>query len=150
VISDAGRAVILFDGVCNLCNATVRFVIERDRGDKFRFAPLQGPAARALLDRVRRTGPNRLQGLSSLDPDPGGPASILLLEESKAYEKSAAALRIARHLGGAYPLLYGLVLVPRFLRDAVYDLVARNRYRWFGKREACMVPTPELREKFLT
>lgn len=145
----AGHATVLFDGICNLCNATVRFVIERDREDRFRFAPLQGPAAQALLERVGE-GRRGRGGPPPASPEGrGGPASIVLVEGSKVYRRSAAALRIARHLGGAWPLLYAMILVPSFIRDAAYDVVARHRYRWFGKRDACMVPTRELQQKFL-
>jgi len=122
------RPVVLFDGVCNLCNGVVRFIIARDPSARFRFAPLQWV-------------------------DDGGPAgttdSIVLVEAGKRYTKSTAALRIARGLRFPWPLLYALVLVPRPLRDLVYDWVARHRYGWFGKRASCMVPTPEIRSRFL-
>lgn len=145
-----GHPVILFDGVCNLCNATVRFVIERDRRGRFRFAPLQAPAAQTLISRLADPGTAPPPAVLLSETDREGPASIILVEGSRAYVKSTAALRIARHLGGVYRALYALVLVPRFIRDAVYDFVARNRYGWFGKRDACMVPTPELRDRFLS
>lgn len=142
-------AVILFDGVCNLCNAAVRFVLKRDREDRFRFAPLQGRAARELLARVGGHG-----GASASSAPPGrlhstDPESVILVEDSQVFEKSTAALRIARRLGGPYGLLYVLVVVPRVLRDPVYDLVAGRRYRWFGRRDRCMVPTVDTRRKFL-
>ncbi len=128
-------AVILFDGVCNLCNGSVNFVIERDPGGIFRFAPLQSDVARDLLSRA---------GLAAEELD-----SIVLIEGDEAWIESTAALRIASRLSGLWPLLAVFRIVPRFLRDAVYQWVARNRYRWFGRKEACMVPTPELRERFL-
>lgn len=125
--------VVLFDGVCNLCNASVTFVIERDRSDAFRFAALQSEQGRRLL--TEYPGPI--------------PDSIVLIQEGRFYTRSDAALRIARRLGGPYPFLYPLIFLPRWLRDPVYNWVARNRYRWFGKRDSCMIPTPELRLKFL-
>jgi predicted DCC family thiol-disulfide oxidoreductase YuxK len=127
------KATVLFDGICNLCNGAVTFVIERDRKDVFRFAPLQGERARTLL--AEHPGPV--------------PDSMVLIQDGRIFMRSDAALRIARQLGGGYPLLYPLILLPRWIRDRVYDWVARNRYRWFGKRESCMIPTPELRRKFL-
>jgi len=130
------RATVLFDGVCNLCNGAVLFVIDRDPRGVFRFAALQSDEARRLLAAHGRRAPDL--------------SSILLLEAGRVYERSTAALRIARRLTGLWPLLYAFVAVPRPLRDAVYDWVARNRYRWFGRQEACRVPTPELRERFLT
>lgn len=127
------KAVILFDGVCNLCNASVNFIIDRDKKDHFRFAPLQSEIAREL------TG----SGTSE------APESILLVEKGKIYRRSTAALRIARRLSGAWPLLYAFIIVPSPLRDLVYNVVAGNRYRWFGKQDSCRIPTPELKKKFL-
>lgn len=130
------KKIILFDGVCNLCNTTVSFLMKRDRRDVFRFAPLQTePGTRLAQDR----------GIPTADLD-----SVVLVETNDHYVKSTAALRIARELPGAYRFLYPLILIPRGLRDAIYDLVARNRYRWFGRQESCRVPTPEERGKFLT
>lgn len=128
--------VVLFDGVCNLCQWSVRFIVRRDRRGVFRFAALQSPAGRALLAGHRLA-------------DAQAPDSVVLLEGGRASTGSTAALRIARRLDGAWPLLYALVAVPRPLRDALYRFVARNRYRWFGRQAACMPPTPELRARFL-
>lgn len=128
-------AIILFDGVCNLCNGFVTFVIQRDRGNRFRFASLQSDTARDLLKHQPGTDQ--------------GPDSVVLIENGRYYQQSTAALRILRHLGGGWPLLYGLILVPAFLRDKIYAWVARNRYRWFGQRDACMLPSPELKARFL-
>ena len=119
----AGGAVVLFDGVCNLCHASVLFVIDRDPRAHFAFAALQGEEAEL--------------------------GSVLLVEGGRVYARSTAALRIARRLRGAWPLLSVLVVVPRPIRDAVYDWIARNRYRWFGRQEACRIPTPELRSRFV-
>jgi predicted DCC family thiol-disulfide oxidoreductase YuxK len=127
--------VVLFDGVCNLCNSTVHFIIARDPASYFRFAPLQSPSAAALM------GDNA--------PVQTAPDSVVLVEDGKTYQASTAALRIARKLPWPWKLLYGFIVVPRFLRDPFYYLIARNRYRWFGKQEACWLPTPELRSRFL-
>jgi predicted DCC family thiol-disulfide oxidoreductase YuxK len=127
--------VILFDGVCNLCNSSVTFVIQRDKKDVFRFTALQEEAGKSLLTKY---------GIDPLKTD-----SIILVTDGKAYIKSTAALKIARDLGGLYPLLYGFMIVPNFIRNWVYDYVAKNRYKWYGKKESCMIPTPELRSKFL-
>lgn len=129
--------VVLFDGVCNLCNGAVVFILERDRQALFRFGALQSEPATALLASmgVRR------EAL---------PDSMVLIERGQVYVRSRAALRIARSLRFPWWLLSVFLLLPRRLGDALYDLVARNRYRWFGKREACMVPTPELEKRFLS
>jgi len=129
------ESVILFDGVCNLCNASVRFVIKRDRAARFSFASLQSGYTASLFRK--------------LNFHANGVDSIVLLESGKLYVRSTAALKIARHLDGLWPLLYAFIIVPRFIRDAVYDFVARNRYRWFGKKEYCEVPAPGMKERFL-
>ena len=130
--------VVLFDGVCNLCSASVQWIIERDPGAAFRFASLQSEAGAALLE---------MHGLSL--PAGADPDSVLLVDETGVHEQSDAALRIARGLGRPWSLLWGLRFVPRFVRDGLYRLVARNRYRWFGRKDACWLPTPELRSRFL-
>ncbi len=128
-------ATILFDGVCNLCNGAVRFVIARDPKARFRFAALTSDAAQSLLRQSAVSGPL--------------PDSIVLVEDDRVYFRSDAALRIARQLTFPWPLLSIFAIVPRFIRDGVYDFIAARRYRWFGRRETCMVPTPELRRRFL-
>jgi predicted DCC family thiol-disulfide oxidoreductase YuxK len=125
--------VLLFDGVCTLCNGFVRFVIDRDPAGRFQFAPLQSDAARRVLGAA---------------PQPL-PDSLVLVENGRLFTRSTAALRVARGLRSPWPLAYLLVAVPRPVRDWVYDAVARNRYRWFGRRDVCMVPTPDLRARFL-
>jgi predicted DCC family thiol-disulfide oxidoreductase YuxK len=127
--------VVLFDGVCNLCSGSVQFAIEHDPEATLRFAPLQSEPARELLDAV---------GLHDYDFD-----SIVLVEGEKYYTKSEAALRVARLLERPWSLLWALRYVPRVLRDAVYDVVASSRYAVFGKKDRCMVPTPEVRDRFL-
>ena len=126
--------IILFDGVCNLCSGAVQFVIRRDTKNKFSFASLQSDIARQLLFE---------KGLTpSLE-------TILVLKGDVVFEKSDAALEIARHLSGAWPLLYVCKLVPRFIRDGVYTWIANNRYRFFGRQESCMLPAPGLKSKFI-
>ena len=129
------RGTILFDGVCNLCNGFVRFVIARDPAARFRFAALTSAAAADVL---------RGAGVTAPVPD-----SMILIEDGRAYLRSDAPLRIARGLRFPWPLLYGLIVVPRFIRDRVYDVVAARRYRWFGRRDVCMIPTPDLKQRFL-
>lgn len=138
--SSTSAPVILFDGVCNLCNGAVNFIIDRDKPGRFRFAALQSQRASALL--VQQGAKPLVAGT---DPD-----SMVLLEDGKLYEQSTAALRIARRLSGVWPVLYYLFIwVPRPIRDWVYRVIARNRYRWFGKTDACRMPTPALKARFL-
>ena len=127
--------LILFDGVCNLCSGFVQFVIARDRGTHFQFGALQSESARRVLDQYDA-------------PDPL-PDAIVLVEDGKVYTGSTAALRIARRLTFPWPLAIVLFAVPRPLRDWFYAVVARHRYRWFGRRDHCMVPTPALRSRFI-
>lgn len=130
------KKIILFDGVCNLCNNAVTFIIERDKKDIFRFASLQSETGKKLIAE-RGLDPNELD-------------SIVLIEPGVAYyRKSTAALEISRDLSGGYSLLKNFLFIPDGLRDAVYDFVANNRYKWYGKKESCMIPTPELKSKFL-
>ena len=132
------RPVILFDGVCNLCNSAVQWVIERDKEECFDFASLQSDAARRELGNVM--GAKEIEGL---------PDSIVLVDADGVHIRSAAALRILRRLGSWFLLLRLGVVLPRPVRDAIYDLIARNRYRWFGRRDTCMTPTPELATRLL-
>lgn len=127
--------ILLFDGVCNLCNGTVQFVIARDPEAKVRFASLQSDFAKQQFKELGI--PN-----SYLD-------SIVLLEDGKVFFRSTAALRLTRHLSGLWPLLRFLTVIPAPVRDLVYDWIARNRYRWFGRQETCWVPTPELKGRFV-
>ncbi len=129
------RPIILFDGVCNLCVGSVRFVIERDRGGRFRFASLQSEAGREIVERC-----NDARDV----PDAMG-----LVEGGRISWKSEAALRIARGLKWPWNLFAVFLIVPRFVRDGVYDFIAARRYRWFGKRETCMVATDDVRKRFL-
>jgi predicted DCC family thiol-disulfide oxidoreductase YuxK len=127
--------VIFFDGHCNLCNGAVQFTIDRDKGDIFKFASLQSDYANQKLKPF------------NIEPTEGN--SFILLEGEKVYQRSTAALRVAKKLSGIWPLLYVFIIVPPFIRDAVYSFIAKNRYKWFGKQESCWVPTPELKSKFL-
>lgn len=131
----AGRPIVLFDGVCNLCNGAVQFIVRRDPKAAFRFAALQSEAGAEVL--------------CSLGEPADDLATMVLVENGRAYKRSSAALRIARRLRFPWPILVVFLAVPPFLRDAVYAWIARNRYRWFGKQDACLVPTAELRERFL-
>ena len=129
------KKIILFDGVCNLCNGAITFIIKRDKNDVFRYAPLQSEVSKNLAAKHKID-------LDKVD-------SIILVTDQSAVAKSTAALRIAKHLSGGWPLLAVFFILPTFLRNAVYDFIARNRYKWFGKKNACMIPTPELKSKFL-
>ncbi|MGB0522700.1 MAG: thiol-disulfide oxidoreductase DCC family protein [Flammeovirgaceae bacterium] len=128
--------VILFDGVCNFCDSTINFVIGQDPKGIFKYASLQSPYGESLLTKF---------GLDTTDYD-----SFVMVEGDQYYTKSTAALRIAKQLGGLWPLLYSFIIIPKFIRDGVYSLVARNRYKWFGKKDECMLPSPEVRERFIT
>ena len=130
-----GAGVLLFDGVCHLCNSAVRFVMQKDPAGRVLFASLQSEAGQKLL--------------TEAGCDPRSVRSVVWLEQGRVYTKSTAVLRICRKLGGAWPLLYIFVIVPRPLRDRLYDVIARNRYRWFGRSETCMLPSPQQRERFL-
>ncbi|HMW96483.1 MAG TPA: thiol-disulfide oxidoreductase DCC family protein [Flavobacteriales bacterium] len=127
--------ILFFDGVCNLCTGTVEWIIRHDVRGVFRFASLQGEHGQAFL---------RGQTLPT-----SAHATFIYLRNGKVLDRSTAALQVARDLGFPWNTAYLLILVPRFLRDAVYALIARNRYRWFGRRDKCMVPTEEVRERFV-
>lgn len=129
------KPIILFDGVCNLCKSSVQFIIKRDSASHFMFASLQSEFGKQQLMRFGIP----VQELNS----------VLLIQEDRLHQKSDAALEISRRLDGLWWLLYGFKIVPSFIRDIVYDFIARNRYRWFGKEETCMVPTPELKSRFI-
>ena len=133
--STEGSAVVLFDGECNLCNAWVNFVIDRDPTGYFKFSASQAEAARPLLEEY------------GLTEETGN--TVFLVEDGFLHRRSDAALRIARRLTSPWPLFFALIVIPRFIRDTVYNLIAKNRYRWFGKRDKCRVPTPDLESRFL-
>ena len=127
--------IVLFDGFCNLCAGSVQFLLRHDRKGIFHFCSLQSKAAAQLLQ-MQDTDPRQLK-------------TLVLLDGGRLYTRSPAVLRIARKLGGAWPLLYAGIIIPRFIRDSMYDWVAANRYRWFGKKESCWLPQPEWSERFL-
>ena len=129
------KAVILFDGVCNLCNSSIDFVLKMDQKDRFIVGALQSEEGKKLLSRF--------------DVNPEYLDSLVLIEDDRIFFRSTAALRIAKTLPGAWPLLYGLVILPVFLRNGIYDWIGKNRYRWFGKKQTCRLPTPEEQAKFL-
>ncbi|KOS05204.1 thiol-disulfide oxidoreductase [Flavobacterium akiainvivens] len=130
------KKIILFDGVCNLCDNTVQFIIKHDKNDDFRFVALQSELGQEIIKHI---------GVDVSKTD-----SIILYEPGKAYYyKAEAALNIATGLGGIYSLLGAFKILPKWLSNKVYDYVARNRYKWYGKKDACMIPTPELKAKFL-
>lgn len=128
-------ATVLFDGVCNFCNGSVNFIIAHDPDGYFRFAPLQSEFAAGLL---------KEHGIDREATD-----SIILVEDDKVYVYSTAALRISRKLSGAWPVFYAFIIVPRPIRNWFYKLFAKYRYKLFGKKDQCMIPTPEIRERFL-
>ncbi|MCL6260746.1 thiol-disulfide oxidoreductase DCC family protein [Aquiflexum sp. TKW24L] len=127
--------IILFDGVCNLCNNAIDFVIKRDKKERFKFGALQDNATKSILKDYKINE-------AYLD-------SIILIRGDQVFYKSKAALEIARNLGGIWPLLYVFNFIPSAVRDPVYDWIARNRYKWFGKKETCRIPTTKEKRKFL-
>ena len=127
--------ILLFDGVCNLCNQSVQFIVRKDKKGKFRFASLQSDVAN--------------QKLKQFDLEHEKLETLVLIKDGKAYLRSDAALEVLKILGGVWSLCYVFKIIPSFIRDAVYRWVAKNRYRWFGKQDQCMIPTQELRERFL-
>ena len=129
------QPIVLFDGVCNLCNSAVQFIIKHDKKNIFMFTSLQSDAGQKLLAQYNLP-------LDELK-------SFILIENNKAYTRSTGALKVVKKLKGLWPMLYSFMIVPKFLRDGVYNYVGKNRYKWFGKQESCMIPTPELKARFL-
>lgn len=129
------RPVLFFDGECNLCNSFVQFIIRHDRQKQFLFSPLQSPAGQQARLHIAQNA-----NLST----------VILLHNGRYLSRSAAALTVLKMLGMPWSLLYAATIFPAFLRNFVYDLIARNRYKWFGKRDTCMIPTPELMERFIS
>ena len=127
--------VILFDGVCNFCSSAVNFVIKRDKIGIIKFAPLQSDEAIKLLTQYN---------LPTQDMQ-----SFVFIENNQSYTRSTAALRVCRYLDPLWQLMYGFIIVPRFIRDGLYNWIAKNRYKWFGQKTQCMIPTPEVRSRFL-
>jgi len=130
------KKIILFDGVCNLCDATVQRVIEHDKKDVFRFAAIQSEIGRQIISHI---------GIDITKTD-----SIILYEPGHAYYyKAEAAMKIAKQMGGWYSIVGWFSFLPEWISNGMYDYVARNRYKWYGKKNECMIPTPELKAKFL-
>jgi len=127
------RPVLYFDGVCNLCTTSVQFAIKHDRKKQFLFAPLQSTVGQKALSEIS-----------------GNVDSIVLFYRNRYYIKSTAVLNTAKLLGGVWSLFYVFIVIPRFIRDYAYDTMAKKRYKWFGKKNECMVPTPEIRSRFLS
>lgn len=144
--------IVAFDGICNLCNSTVNWIIDKDPKQQFKFIALQD------IDRLEKSGFD-LKDLqftekstsvnSESNRDESQMQSLYLIEQGKIYNKSTAVLRICRRLSGLCPLLYLYILIPRTLRDTVYDFIAKNRYHWFGRRKECRIPSAALKDRFL-
>lgn len=133
--SNSNFSIILFDGVCNFCNSSVNKIIRHDKKNRFKFAPLQSEIGKKLLAK---------HSIDSAKID-----SIILIENNDAFIKSTAILKISKHLGALYPLAYGFFIIPEFIRNIIYDFIARNRYKWWGKKDSCMIPTMEVKNKFI-
>ena len=129
------KPILLFDGVCNLCNNSVQFIIKQDPKARIRYAALQSEVGQAILQHAGKD----TQDLNT----------AILYENGKIYDRSSVGLRTARYMNGLWPLAYAFILLPKGFRDYIYNWIARNRYRWFGKQEHCMMPTPELQSRFL-
>lgn len=134
-MGNSEETILLFDGVCNLCNGLVRFIIKRDKTGIFKFASLQSETGRQILGQF---------GLAK-----GTLNTFVLIEENHFFIKSTAILKTLRRLGGFWKSFYVFIWIPRFLRDFMYDLIAKSRYKIFGKKDECMIPTPELMSRFL-
>lgn len=134
-LPEVRNSLIVFDGVCNLCNGAVNFIIDRDPSSSFQFASIESSSAKKILIELKLS-------IDNFD-------SMILIQDSKPYVKSTAALRICRKLGALWPILYVMILVPSPIRDYFYDIVAKNRYQWFGKMEKCRLPSPEIESRFL-
>ena len=130
------KSVILFDGVCNLCNSSIDFILKRDKKDRFLVGALQEEPGKILLGKFQ-ANPDYLD-------------SLVLVENEKIYFRSTAALKIAKNLSGLWPLISVFIVIPSFLRDPIYDWIGKNRYRWFGRKNTCRLPSQEERAKFLT
>jgi len=130
------QPIILFDGVCNFCNSAVNFTIKRNSKANILFAAMQSEAGQQLLKQYN---------LSLADMK-----SFVFIEQGKAFDRSTGALKVCRHLSGLWPLCYYFIIIPRFVRDGIYNWIAANRYKWFGVRQECMIPAPEIKARFLS
>lgn len=129
------NALVLFDGLCNFCNSSVNYVVKHDKLNRFKFAPLQSEKGQLLLNKYH---------IDTAKTD-----SIVFILNEKSYIKSTAAILIAKQLGGMHILLSVFLIIPSFVRDFIYDFIAKNRYKWFGRKEVCMVPSEEVKSKFI-
>jgi len=127
--------LVLFDGVCNFCNFWIQFALKHDKKGKLKFGSLQGTTAQQILPQY--------------NIDPAVLTSVIFIEDGIAYRESTAALKVCKYLDGGWKLLYVLIIIPAFLRDGLYKWIGQNRYKWFGKQESCMLPTPEQRARFV-
>ncbi|MEP0368327.1 MAG: thiol-disulfide oxidoreductase DCC family protein [Cyclobacteriaceae bacterium] len=132
---DPNRPIVLFDGVCNLCNFFVNFIIDHDRKNQFLFGSLQSKEGKRILHKYSHHT-DQLK-------------TVVFIDEGVMYMRSTAALRVLKKLGMPWSMFFALIIIPRGFRDRIYDWISTNRYRWFGKRDACRVPTPELQQRFL-
>ena len=142
-------AMVLFDGVCNFCDSSVNFIIDHDPQGYFKFAPLQSDEGQKLASKfgfASAVGPGEHAGNGDLIPID----SVILVENEQVFTRSTAALRIVRKLTQPWRLLFAFIVVPAFIRDYFYDLFARYRYKFFGRKDQCMIPTPEVRSRFLS
>jgi len=133
-VNSQHNKIVLFDGVCNFCNSSVQFIIKHDTSNSLKFASLQSSIGQELLNKYAI---------------PKDVDSVIFIENNQAYTKSSAALKIANYFGGFWKLLQIFMIVPTFIRNFFYDIIAKNRYRWFGKKDSCMLPSPEIRNRFL-
>ncbi|HET9057207.1 MAG TPA: thiol-disulfide oxidoreductase DCC family protein [Chitinophagaceae bacterium] len=129
------KKIIFFDGVCNLCSSSVQFVLKRDKKNQFLFGSLQGNQGQQVLKK-HHLSPTEFN-------------SFLLSEGNKLYTRSSGVLRVLKYIGGGWGLLYGFIIIPKFIRDGIYDFISRNRYKWFGKKEECWLPKPEWKQRFI-
>lgn len=135
MINLENKSIVLFDGVCNLCNTAVQFIIKHDKSNQFLFASLQSDAAQDILLHFNQKN-------SDFD-------SIILIDDGKLHKKSTATLKILNKLSGFWKYSYGLIIIPKFIRDFFYTIIAQNRYKWFGEKKSCSVPTKDLKTRFL-
>jgi len=131
----SGKKIVLFDGVCNLCSKSVQFILKRDKKNQFLFGSLQGAYGQEMLKKYQLPA-NEFN-------------SFMLIEGDKLYTKSSGALRMLKHLGGWWRLLYVFIIVPKFIRDGIYNWISKNRYKWYGKMNECWLPKPEWKARFL-
>lgn len=129
------KTILLFDGYCNLCHSSVQFILRHEKNQEIYFTSLQSKIGVEILNYY--------------NIDPVKTNSLVLIEKNKSYVKSTAALRLAKHLKGIFPIAFGLLIIPVFIRNLVYDFIAKNRYKWYGKKDSCLIPDPELAKRFL-